>query len=358
MKNQQHFKRYLTKLRFEAFLKSLLSGLAVGFIANFITALVTWFTPYNGLWLSIGTLVGVTAVATLFFYFKKFYPSVMTNARRLDKLGLEERLITMVEYENDDSYIASAQREDAKAVLNSVDSRSIKLRLARKIWVSLLVCTTLGIGMTAVSTLAERGLLPGGDDIINSIIPKEPEVFISVTYDVEGAGSIDGEQDQLILLGSDATPVTAVPDEGYVFVEWSDGSTKPYRTDKDLEADVELYAVFEPADGEGGGDGEGEGDGEGDGDGQGEGQGNGNGEGEGEGEGEGGGNSSSSGTSSNPSNGAGGKYEHSNQIIDGETYYREVLGDYQEQLAEYLEKNRDNLSEDEIKMIEQYLGIV
>ena len=361
MKNKQHFKRYLTKLRFEAFLKSLLSGLAVGFIANFISALVTWFTPYDGLWLSLGILAGVTVVSTIFFYFRFFYPSVMANARRLDQLGLEERLITMVEYENDDSYIASAQREDAKAVLNTIHSKNIKLRIAKKIWVSLLVCAMFGAGMTAVSTLAEQGLLPGGDDLINSILPTDPEVFISVTYEAEGGGSIEGELDQLVLLGSNATPVTAVPDEGYAFVEWSDGSTKPYRTDKELEADIEVYAIFEPAEDNNGGEGEGDGDGEGEGngDGQGEGQGKGNGEGEGQGQGEGEGNGEGEGEG-NDGHGTtgGGKYEHSNQIIDGETYYREVLDEYKEQLAEYLEQNRDKLTDDEIAIIEQYIGIV
>lgn len=358
MDNKQHFKKYLAKLRFEAFLKSLFSGLAVGFIANFIAALVTWFTPYNEIWISLATLGVVTVVATAIFYFKTFYPSVMANARRLDKLGLEERLITMVEYENDDSYMASAQREDAKAVLNTVNSKSIKLSIARKIWVSLVVCMLLGIGMTTVSVLAVRGFLPGGDDIIDAILPKEPEVFVSVTYDVEGAGSIDGEQDQLVLLGGNATGVTAIPDEGYTFVEWSDGNTKPYRTDKELEADVDVFAIFEPAEGDGEGEGDGDGDGEGDGNGDGDGQGDGQGDGEGEGEGEGGGQGNQPGQPGQPGNGAGGKHDDANQIIDGETYYREVLEDYKDQIKEYLEKNRDTLSDDEIAMIEQYLGIV
>lgn len=364
MDSKQHFKRYLTKLRFEAFLKSFFSGLAVGFIANFITALILWFTPYNGLWISLGVLAGVTVIATVLFYFKAFYPSVMANARRLDKLGLEERLITMVEYENDDSYMASAQREDAKAVLDTVNSKNIKLRIARKIWVSLLVCMVLGIGMTVVSSLAIQGILPGGDDLVNSIIPKEPEVYIAVTYDVEEGGYIEGEQDQLVLFGNNATPVEAIPDEGYAFVGWSDGSSKPYRTDKELEADIEVYAIFEPADGGGDGNGEGEGDGsgEGNGDGQGEGEGNGNGEGEGQGQGQGQGNGNGQGGQGQGQGQGGtmggGKYDHSNQIIDGETYYREVLDEYKEQLAEYLEQHRDELTDDQIAVIEQYLGIV
>ena len=360
MDNKQHFKKYLAKLRFEAFLKSLFSGLAVGFIANFIAALVTWFTPYNELWISLAALGVVTVVATAIFYFKTFYPSVMANARRLDKLGLEERLITMVEYENDDSYMASAQREDAKAVLNTVNSKSIKLSIARKIWVSLVVCMLLGIGMTTVSVLAVRGVLPGGDDLIESIIPEEPEVYIALTYDVEEGGYIEGEQDQLVLLGSNGSPVEAIADDGYVFVQWSDGSTKPYRTDKELEADIEVFAIFEPADGGGEGEGEGDGEGEGEGDGEGMGEGNGSGEGEGEGQGEGNGNGEGSGEGEGDGNGTtgGGKYDHSNQIIDGETYYREVLDEYKDQLAQYLEEHRDELTEDEIAVIEQYLDIV
>ena len=361
MENKQHFKKHLTKLKLEAFLKSLLSGLAVGFIANFISAFVTWFTPFNGLWLSLGILAGVTVAATAFFYFRIFYPSVMANARRLDKLGLEERLVTMIEYENDDSFMARAQREDAKAALENVESKNIKLRVAKKIWLTLLVCAVLGSAMTTVSTLSEQGILPGGDDILNNIIPEEPEVFVAVTYDVEEGGSIEGEADQLILLGEDAAPVVAVPDDGYAFVQWSDGSTKPYRTDKELEADMEVFAIFEQASDEGnGGDGEGDGEGEGNGDGQGEGEGNGNGNGQGEGEGNGNGNGDGSGQGDGDGHGntGGGKYEHSNQIINGETYYREVLDEYRDQLEEYLENNRDKLTEDEIAVIEKYLGIV
>lgn len=357
MDNRQHFKKYLTKLRFEALLNSLLSGLVVGFIANFITALVTWFTPYNGLLLSLGILAGVTTVGTVFFYFKKFYPTVFSTARRLDKLGLEERLITMIEYESDDSYMSAIQRTDAEEALKSINSKSIKLRIPRKLQSRFVVCMLLCIIMNVVLTLSLNGFLPSGTDIIDKVIPDDPEEFVSITYDVEGAGSIEGEQDQLILLGSNATPVTAVPDEGYVFVEWSDGSTKPYRTDKELKADIEVFAIFEPAEGEG--EGEGEGDGDGDGEGDGDGQGDGNGNGEGEGEGNGNGNGTGNGDKKNQGGTTGGgKYEYANQIIDGETFYREVLDEYKDQIAEYLEKNRDNLTDDEIKVIEQYLGIV
>ena len=54
----------------------------------------------------------------------------------------------------------------------------------------------------------------------------------------------------------------------------------------------------------------------------------------------------------------GGKYEEANQIIDGETYYREVKQLYKEMLLERLETEGDQLSPEERAIIEAYLEIV
>ena len=352
MESTKYFSNQKSKLQLDAFVKSLLSGLVVGFAANFIVSAIFWFISVeHGLLISLGVLAVVTAIATVIFYFKAFYPTVIKSARRLDRLGLEERLITMVEYENDDSYIAEIQRQDAKQALEQVENKSIKIKIRKLIWVSLIVAGVMGSSMTTITTLADAGLIDGGDDFIEGLLPEEREVFYAVTYDVEEGGSIDGEADQLILKGQDATAVTAVPDEGFVFLEWSDGYKKPYRMDKKIEKDLEIFAVFEPT-GEGEGDGEGQGEGEGDGDGSQEGE---------SGKGSSGSSSEQEGQEgNNKGDSAGGRYDDWNQIIDGETYYRDKLLDpeYSENLAHYLENNRDKLSPEEIKIIEHYLGIV
>ena len=347
MKAKKHFREYQDKLRFEAFVKSLLSGLAVGFTAGFVAALATWICGFDGFALSLAVWAGVSAISCAIFYFKAFYPSVMNNARRLDSLGLEERLITMVEFENDKSYIAEAQREDAKRALNAMDKKSLKLTVSRRIITLFSVAAVLGTAMITVNALSEYGFFPSGDEIIEGLAPEEKEVWIAVTYDVEDGGYIDGEADQLILYGTNASKVTAVPEDGFVFVEWSDGLTKPYRTDLNVIAEIEVFAVFEPdGEGEGEGDGEGEGEGEGDSDQQGEG--------EGEGEGE----SDQQGDQSNQSNTGGGANAAYNQIIDGETYYRQNLEMYREEFREYLEQHKDELTPEEIKIIQQYIDIV
>jgi hypothetical protein len=47
--------------------------------------------------------------------------------------------------------------------------------------------------------------------------------------------------------GADGTAVTAVPNDGYHFVQWSDGVTANPRTDANVIADVTVTATFEPS---------------------------------------------------------------------------------------------------------------
>lgn len=46
-------------------------------------------------------------------------------------------------------------------------------------------------------------------------------------------------------VGLDGTPVTAVPNDGYRFVQWSDGFNNATRTDIDVTADLAVQAEFE-----------------------------------------------------------------------------------------------------------------
>ena len=352
MKLEQHFKEQESKLTLEALIKSFLAGLTVGGPVGFIIALVTWFTEAKGLWLSIGAIIGVTAIATAIFYLLRFRMRPIDKARRIDRLGLDERLITMIEYENDDSYMAQVQRRDAKQRLSMIKKSDIRLCIARSLVVFSVVAFVMASGMTTVTALADAGVIWGGDDFIDAITPEEPEINLSVTYEAEEGGYIDGEAEQLVLQGKDAEPVLAVADDGYVFIEWSDGSTDPYRHDLQVMEEIELFAIFEWD--EEAEDGEEEGD-------QGEGEGDMSAPAEDQGQQEG------EGEESQPSDEDGepgeedsepqenDKYGAANQVIDGDTYYREILSEYQDKLKDYLEANRENLTEEEIAIIESYI---
>lgn len=350
MNPKQYFAKYYRKFRTEAVLKSLLMGLRVGFAVAFAVALITWFTPINGLWITVAALVAVTAVTTPICYHTRFQPTVKQNARRLDSLGLEERLITMVQYRDDPSYMAQRQRQDAQQALEAVEVEQVRIQIRQKTWITTAVFAVLSIAMIAVSALSAFGLLPSGNELVEELLPDEPEVWIAVTYFVEEGGYIEGQAEQLVLQGENADTVMAVADDGYSFVGWDDGSNNPTRTEFEVQQELTYTAIFAPIDGEGDGDGDGDGDtGDEGGDEPGDAQ-------EGDQEGDG---PPSDGESESENVGEGsGKYDEWNQIIDGEKYYREFLESYKERLLEQLEKKGDQLTDEERAIIEAYINLV
>ena len=68
---------------------------------------------------------------------------------------------------------------------------------------------------------------------------------LSVRYESSFGGQIQGITEQTVTWGDDGQTVTAVPDEGYEFAGWSDGSTEPTRAEQDVRQDITLAAVFE-----------------------------------------------------------------------------------------------------------------
>ncbi|WKZ24933.1 MAG: FISUMP domain-containing protein [Patescibacteria group bacterium] len=69
----------------------------------------------------------------------------------------------------------------------------------------------------------------------------------TLTYSAGDNGSITGEASQTVVQGSDGTAVTAVPDVGYVFSQWSDAVQTAERTDTNVTQDITVTAIFEVA---------------------------------------------------------------------------------------------------------------
>ncbi len=344
MKNN-NFSNHISRLKLEAIVKSTLAGLAVGFGANFVTALVIWFLPFPGLWISLGVFGAVSIVAGILFYLKRYRPTDMRNARRLDSMGLYERMITMVEYENDPSTIAKIQREDAKKALASIDKKQIKINISRTLAVLVITFTVLGLGMTTVTALGDYGIMPDGNQIIENMLHDATLVHYSVSYIANEGGTIEGDEEQLVPANSDTEAVTAVADDGFMFVGWSDGVTTQTRYETCVKEDAVYYAKFieldEFPDGETDLD-------DGDSDPNAPHRTPENGEEKPE---------SSNGDPQDAPEG-GGKYEPNNQIIDGSTYYRELLELYKEAANDRIQDGSGKFSNEEIEFIKKYLGIV
>jgi hypothetical protein len=118
-------------------------------------------------------------------------------------------------------------------------------------------CTTDGTG-TGIFSSAITGLSPETNYFVRAYATNSEgtsygaeETFttdVAVTYDLEYTagvgGTLTGTTSQTVLDGEDGTAVTAVPDDGYEFTQWSDTSTSNPRTDLNVSGDITVSAQF------------------------------------------------------------------------------------------------------------------
>ena len=66
----------------------------------------------------------------------------------------------------------------------------------------------------------------------------------TLAYTAGAHGTLTGSSSQMVTYGASGSAVTAVPDAGYSFIQWSDASTTNPRTDLVVAADVTVTASF------------------------------------------------------------------------------------------------------------------
>ena len=339
--------KYRKRLNVEAIVKSFALGAIFGFVSLLAYEFIDWLFEVKAVWFGVIVFIIVAAGVGFLFYFFRFRPSMRAVAKRVDELGLEERVLTMAEYENEQSGIYVMQREETVRTLreNGITEKLLKIILSVPCVLALCFSSVFGIGMTTVSALASAGVIDGGSKVIDDIVDSKPKLQYEIAYEVSvGEGYIEGEIFQIVEEGSSTSPVIAVPEDGYAFAYWSDKKDDPYRIDEEVTANATFYAIFLPI-----GDGS-----ESDGDIPTEGdepsdlptdyQ-----------EGEQGGEESEDG---DPAQGAGGKYESNNQVFDGETYYggQVYRNAYEEALARMSESQE--WSEEDKKLINEYFKTI
>lgn len=73
---------------------------------------------------------------------------------------------------------------------------------------------------------------------------EETDLPYTVVYYAEKGGTIEGQKIQRVEKGNSTGLVHAIPDEGYYFVQWSDGLTTPTRQETDVQQYTRLTAEF------------------------------------------------------------------------------------------------------------------
>lgn len=124
---------YKQKLLLEGLLRSFLFGLIFSAAALFLTSLVCRIiTKEVPLWL-LGLIGGCVFTASfLLLFIFHFYPVPKTIAARVDELGLQERVSTMLEYRQSDTEIAALQRKDAIEQISKISPKQMKFHFLKR----------------------------------------------------------------------------------------------------------------------------------------------------------------------------------------------------------------------------------
>lgn len=271
--SKKWFANYYAKLSFEGFLKALLSGLVFGLSVLTLVSASFWFTGFKLWWVAFIAFGAVTALVTPFVYYKKFKPTQKAIAKRVDELGLEERLLTMTQLEGDNSYMANRQREDAMRALKFANAHLLKVAVSVPLIIAVSVLTPISAGATVMAALVGNDTIKSGQQLVEESQLPDPK-FWDVEFVEVGEGVLDGEIFQRVENGKTLTEVVAIPEDGWYIDYWSwvipgldgveqeyvlKGTDVFYVEDFFITQDLTITAVFaEAQEGEGEGQGEGE----------------------------------------------------------------------------------------------------
>lgn len=230
---------YYKKLLKESIYVSLLKSGTISLFVMFAVLIANYFLCFNII-VPILTLL-FAFVGGFFAVFRK--PSMKEVSKRIDELGLEERIITMEQFKNDNSFIAVKQREDALNELSKFNASLIKFIVPVYLIVMISISSILCVCGVTLNVLAENSVIKSGKEVVKELVEEEP-TFYEVSYEFTNGGIVEGNIFQIVESGKITEEVIAIADDGYVFVGWSDGVEAITRTDTVI-SDIVVIAQFE-----------------------------------------------------------------------------------------------------------------
>lgn len=239
-----NLKAYQKQLKKEALLNAALTSLRWTGLAIVVCATVWWCCGFGLIWL-IPVIAAICFSIIFGIDYAHRLPTLKEVARRIDELGLEERVATAIELEDDDSYIAKRQREDTERALKELKNSTIRVRVRIVAIVMAIIAAICACGFATASVLAYEGVIPTLPQIVG-----EKEIAAKcykVEFSASKGGSIWGEQTQLVYEGEQALAVMAVADTNHYFTRWSDGDTNPFRI-IEPQSNIKLTAYFAEVD--------------------------------------------------------------------------------------------------------------
>lgn len=150
---EELLKKFKRKLTLEALLKSFIIGCVSGLMLSVPVSIISFITVYNALWIALVVFALGTAGFTALSYFRYYRTNVKKTAARVDGVGLEERVVTMLEFADRNDAIAVRQREDARRALQNVEPKHIKIPFPKLPVIVLAATAVVAICMMVASTV-------------------------------------------------------------------------------------------------------------------------------------------------------------------------------------------------------------
>ena len=163
---KQTFKKFLSKLVFEGLLKSFIASAVIAFGACVATAVLTWMLAPELWWTVFVVFGGVMVISVPLFFFLRYRPSMESVAARVDRLGFNERAITMLELENENTFFANIQRADAIAKIESIKPSGLRLSVSMPAVIAMASVFIASAAFTVVGALSNDGIVPSGKELI------------------------------------------------------------------------------------------------------------------------------------------------------------------------------------------------
>ncbi len=155
MKDDRLFGKFISRFVLEGLLKSVLCAISIGFMLVLVTAAVSLIIGMNLFWLSLGIFIVANGLTIPLLYYMKFRPTPDYVANRLDKLGLEERMVTMMENLEATSLIDVLQRYDALEHLDHLNPKCIRFKIPRLYFILAGVMMILAMIISIYSVMAD-----------------------------------------------------------------------------------------------------------------------------------------------------------------------------------------------------------
>lgn len=232
----KHYQRFFA----QSVLKSIIGGAGAACAINAVLALLYWMFCFGNVWIgmAVGLLTG--GIVGVLLYFFKYRLTEKKVAQLIDRYGLQERMITMLELRGNESTIAEKQRADAIARLADVSAKQIKIKLSTLFTVIVSVLLVVSVTFSVLGILAGANKIPYGKDLFAQGV----DGTFEVVYTVDEGGSIRGEAEQSVGFGQSTIAVRAVADDGWMFVRWDDGETSPERWETNVQSNMQIKAIF------------------------------------------------------------------------------------------------------------------